>query len=112
MIDLNNMQMMFPNAFIAINEHIEKGNEKYGRENSTPLQGEYRGLEYSMPKLSRHLHSFLSGTVIDPDTGSHNMVAVLWHALNCVEEFHSNANGSSESSPESIQTALYNQEEK
>ena len=107
MIDLTKIQATFPHAYIALSEHIKKSDYKYKRSHSEPKIGEYRGLEYSLPKLSRHLHSLITGTVIDPASGSHQALALAWHSLNCAEEFYSLMHGSSTSSPESVQHAIY-----
>lgn len=62
-------------------EHYGKGAQKYAERNWE------RGYEWSLTyaALNRHANAFWSGEDIDPDSGSHHMVAVAWHALALVE---------------------------
>ena len=62
-------------------EHYGKGALKYDARNWE------RGYAWSLTyaALQRHANAFWSGEDIDPDSGSHHMVAVAWHALALVE---------------------------
>lgn len=66
-----------PDALIALAEHYGRSRGKYPHHN---FRG---GYEYSLSfdALNRHLWLWWSGEEIDPDSGSHHLSAVAWHAL-------------------------------
>jgi hypothetical protein len=62
-------------------EHFGRGAEKYESRNWE------RGYAWSLTyaALQRHANAYWGGEDIDPESGSHHMVAVAWHALALVE---------------------------
>lgn len=66
-----------PEANWALAEHYGKGCAKY--EDRNWEKGYKWGL--SVAALQRHLHQWLQGESYDPETGSHHLIAVAWHAF-------------------------------
>lgn len=69
---------LIPSEFLwALAEHFGKGAQKYADRNWE------KGYKWSLTvdALSRHLHQFLQGETHDPETGSHHLIAVAWHAM-------------------------------
>ena len=66
-----------PEALIALAEHYGRSRDKY------PLHNFRGGYDWSLSfdALNRHLWLWWSGEEIDPDSGSHHLTAVAWHAL-------------------------------
>ena len=58
-------------------EHYGKGCAKYADRNWE--LGYAWGL--SLGALKRHLNQWLNGETHDPETGSHHLIAVIWHAI-------------------------------
>jgi hypothetical protein len=69
--------LMPPEALIALADHYQKGAEKYADRNWE------RGMDWGkcFASMERHAWAWMSGEDIDPETGSHHMVAVAWNAL-------------------------------
>lgn len=69
---------LIPSKFLwALAEHYGVGAQKYARNN-------WRlGYNWSLnvDALHRHLYAWLGGEQRDPETGSHHLVAVVWHAI-------------------------------
>ena len=72
------MDLLPPEALLALGEHYAKGAKKY----------EPRNWEKGMPwaeccfaSLMRHAIAWLGGEDYDEETGSHHMIAVAWNAL-------------------------------
>ena len=66
-----------PEFEIALAEHYGLGARKYADRN---WERGYRwGLSYAA--LRRHLAAWACGESIDPESGSHHLVAVAWHAI-------------------------------
>lgn len=63
-------------------EHYGKGEAKYPSEPDGQANWQL-GYDWrlSVAALQRHLHQFLIGEDVDAETGSHHMVAVIWHAI-------------------------------
>lgn len=69
---------LIPGEFLwDIAEHYGKGCAKYERENW--LRGYRWSLSYDA--LQRHIHQWLSGETHDQETGSHHLVAAVWHCI-------------------------------
>lgn len=66
-----------PSALWALAEHYGRGAQKYADNNWR--RGYSWGLSYAA--LCRHLVAFWDGEDIDPETGSHHLTAVAWHAF-------------------------------
>ena len=66
-----------PDALWALAEHYGKGAEKYADRNYE--KGYKWGL--SVASLQRHLHQWLMGESVDPETGTNHLIAVAWHAF-------------------------------
>jgi len=66
-----------PEALWALAEHYGKGCAKYADRN---WEGGYKwGL--SIAALERHLTRWKMGESYDQETGSHHLIAVVWHAI-------------------------------
>lgn len=68
---------LIPNEFeTALATHYGLGARKYEDRNWE------RGYKWSLSvgALRRHLAAWLSGERLDPETGSHHLIAVAWHA--------------------------------
>jgi hypothetical protein len=65
-----------PDVLFALAEHYGKGAEKYDDHNWR------KGYAWSLSfaALNRHLWAFWGGELIDPETGSPHLAAVLFHA--------------------------------
>lgn len=65
----------------ALAEHYGRGAKKYASRNWE------RGTDWSLnfAALMRHAWAFWRGEDVDPETGSHHMTAVAWHAFALVE---------------------------
>ena len=67
---------LIPGEFLwALAEHFGVGALKYERNNY--LRGYRWSLSYDA--LQRHLHQWLLGEKIDPETGSSHLIAAAWH---------------------------------
>lgn len=66
-----------PEAEWALAEHYGKGCEKYDARNWE--KGYKWGL--SVAAMRRHLNQWVSGESFDPETDSHHLIAVAWHAF-------------------------------
>ena len=67
---------LIPAEFLwALAEHFGIGVNKYERNNY--LRGYRWSLSYDA--LQRHLHQWLMGETIDPETGSSHLIAAAWH---------------------------------
>lgn len=66
-----------PRCLIELAEHYGKGSEKY-KDRNWELGYDW-GLSYSA--LCRHLFAFWDGEDLDPETGTHHLIAVAWHAF-------------------------------
>lgn len=66
-----------PEALWQLAEHYGKGCEKYSRRNWE------RGYKWSLSAdaLERHLTLWKLGESLDRETGSHHLIAVVWHAI-------------------------------
>lgn len=66
-----------PGPLVALAEHYGKGSEKYADRNWE------LGYEWgkSFAAMMRHAWLFWNGEDIDPETGSHHLTAVAWHAF-------------------------------
>lgn len=66
-----------PDALRQVAEHFGKGAEKYEDRNWE------RGYDYSLSfaALQRHAWQYWGGEDIDPETGTHHLCAVIFHAL-------------------------------
>lgn len=66
-----------PSALFAIAEHYGRSATKY------PVHNFRKGYEYSLSfdALNRHLWLWWNGEDIDPESGSHHLSAVAWHAM-------------------------------
>lgn len=80
-VKLARFDLLPPAAMYALAEHYGKGAEKYGDSNWE------KGYEWSKSyqALQRHAWKFWSGEDIDPETGTHHMAAVAFHALALLE---------------------------
>lgn len=69
--------LMPPEALIALADHYRRGAEKYADRNWE------RGMDWGkcFASMERHAWTWMSGEDLDPETGSHHMVAVAWNAL-------------------------------
>ena len=65
----------------ALAEHFGRGAEKYADRNWE--LGTAWSLNYAA--MQRHALAFWGGEDIDPETGSHHLTAVAWHAFALVE---------------------------
>lgn len=68
---------LIPSEFLwALAEHYGRGASKYADRNWE------KGYKWSLcvDALQRHLHAWLQGERNDPETGSHHLIAVAWHA--------------------------------
>ena len=68
---------LIPSEFLwALAEHYGKGASKYADRNWE------KGYSWSLcvDAMQRHLHAWLQGESNDPETGSHHLIAVAWHA--------------------------------
>ncbi|MGH2567615.1 MAG: dATP/dGTP diphosphohydrolase domain-containing protein [Bacteroidota bacterium] len=89
-----------PDALYLLAEHYGKGEEKYPTdENGVPNFRKGYPNYLSFDALMRHAWQWQAGEDIDPETGSHHMIAAAWHALCIVqhwldfpEEFESRPN--------------------
>lgn len=69
---------LIPPEFLwALAEHYGRGAEKYGDRNWE------KGYKWSLgiDALERHLNQYKLREKVDPETGSHHLVAVAWHAI-------------------------------
>ena len=65
-----------------VSEHYGKGERKYPTgEDGIPNWQKGYNWRLSVAALQRHLHAFLMGEDFDEETGSHHLVAVIWHAI-------------------------------
>ena len=66
-----------PEAMWSLAEHYGKGCAKYADRNWE------RGYKWSLSvaALQRHLHQWLMGEDKDEETGTHHLIAVVWHAM-------------------------------
>ena len=66
-----------PEALDALADHFRKGSEKYAARNWE------RGMAWCkcFASLMRHGWAWMRGEDIDPETGSHHMIAVAWNAM-------------------------------
>ncbi|HEV8492477.1 MAG TPA: dATP/dGTP diphosphohydrolase domain-containing protein [Candidatus Angelobacter sp.] len=66
-----------PEALKALAEHYGKGAEKYAARNWE------RGMDWCkcFASLERHAWAWMGGEDIDPENGSHHMIAVAWNAI-------------------------------
>jgi hypothetical protein len=64
-------------ALARVAEHYAAGSEKY--EDWNWRKG--YPWSWSLDSLYRHLAAFEDGEDIDPETGTHHLAAVAWHAL-------------------------------
>lgn len=66
-----------PDAMWALAEHYGKGAHKYADRNWE------KGYAWSLciAALQRHFQAWLMGESYDPETGSHHLIAVAWHAF-------------------------------
>ena len=66
-----------PEALQALAEHYGKGAEKYAARNWE------RGMDWCkcFASLERHAWAWMGGEDIDPENGSHHMIAVAWNAM-------------------------------
>lgn len=71
-----------PKCLWELAEHYGKGSLKYADRNWE------KGYDWhlSYDALGRHLLAFWMGEDIDPETGSHHLIAVAWHAF-CLRTF-------------------------
>ena len=58
-------------------EHFGAGAEKYERDNWKRVDD----LTLFEDALGRHFALYMNGEEYDPETGSHHLIAVVWHAL-------------------------------
>lgn len=71
-----------PDVVWEIAEHYGKGNAKYPPdEDGTPNWRKGYDWGLSLDALERHLHQWKMGEEIDEETGSHHLIAVIWHAI-------------------------------
>lgn len=70
-----------PESLWALAEHYGIGANKYANRNWE------RGYDWgkSFTAMQRHAWAFWNGEDIDPETGSHHLVAVAWHAFAMLE---------------------------
>jgi hypothetical protein len=69
---------LIPGEFeTALAEHYGRGARKY--EDRNWERGYKWGLSYAA--LRRHLAAWVAGESLDPETGSHHLVAVAWHCI-------------------------------
>ena len=69
---------LIPAEFLwALAEHYGKGAKKYDDRNWE------KGYRWSLTvdAMERHWNQFKLGEVIDPETGSHHLVAAAWHCI-------------------------------
>ncbi len=73
--------MIPPEVLLELAEHYGKGEQKYPSV-KPGLANWQQGYRYSLSgdALARHLCAWLSGEEFDAETGSHHLVAVMWHA--------------------------------
>lgn len=66
-----------PEALEALAAHYERGARKYAERNWE------RGMNWCrcFGSLMRHAWAWMRGRDIDPETGSHHMIAVAWNAF-------------------------------
>lgn len=66
-----------PEFMEAIAQHYEIGARKYSDRNWE------RGMSYCrcFASLMRHAWAWMQGEDVDPETGSHHMIAVAWNAI-------------------------------
>lgn len=76
-VKLARFDLIPPKALWELAEHYGRGSLKYADRNWEA------GYDWSKSygALSRHLIAFWMGEDIDPETGSHHLIAVAWHAL-------------------------------
>src|SRR5437867_12565425 len=68
---------LIPSEFLwALAEHYGVGARKYEDRN---WEKGYKWSQ-SLDALQRHLHQWILGEKLDPETGSHHLIAVAWHA--------------------------------
>lgn len=73
-----------PAALAALAEHYGRGEAKYPSDPEGAVGANWRrgyrwGLSYAA--LMRHLEAWRAGESVDPETGSHHLTAVAWHAF-------------------------------
>lgn len=69
---------LIPADFLwALAEHYGKGAQKYEDRN---WQKSYKW-SLSLDAASRHLNQWLRGEQIDGETGSHHLIATIWHLI-------------------------------
>lgn len=69
--------LMPPEALKALAEHYGRGAEKYAARNWE------RGMDWCkcFASLERHAWAWMGGEDLDPENGSHHMIAVAWNAI-------------------------------
>lgn len=74
---LARFDLLPPEALWQVAEHFGRGAEKYDDRNWE------RGYAYSLSfaAMQRHAWAYWGGEDIDPETGSHHLAAVVFHAL-------------------------------
>lgn len=77
---LARFDMIPPGVIWALAEHFGKGEAKYPS-NADGLANWQNGYSWrlSVAALQRHLHQWLMGESHDSETGSHHLIAVIWH---------------------------------
>ncbi len=78
---LARFDLLPPGPLWAVAEHYGRGADKYAPRNWE------RGYDWSLSfaALQRHAWAFWGGESIDPQTGSHHLAAVVFHALAMME---------------------------
>lgn len=75
-----------PEALRKLAEHYGKGERKYPTdENGVPNFRKGYDASLSFDALQRHAWQYWGGEDVDPETGTHHLIAVAWHALNIVQ---------------------------
>jgi Domain of unknown function (DUF5664) len=68
---------LIPPEFLwALAEHYGKGAQKYADRN---WEAGYKW-SLSLDALERHLNQWKQGEIHDPETGTHHLICVAWHA--------------------------------
>jgi hypothetical protein len=78
---LARFDLLPPKALYEVAEHYGRGAEKYSDDNWR------KGYDWSLSyaAMQRHAHKFWAGEDLDPETGTHHLAAVVFHALTILE---------------------------
>ena len=82
---VDRLELMFPNAVKAMQDHIKFGDDKHRGGQAARLDDKYIGAQYSLPKFERHLEKWRNGETLDEEFGESHWRALAWHCLNIVE---------------------------